>query len=82
MASTTGYVQEVKLTHQVAWIYIGNTLTNTQLFHVPFNSNTPNEAALLSSMVDTLTTCMVRGLEVEVFHGDSDSAISIVIARS
>jgi hypothetical protein len=82
MASTTGLVQKVKLTSQLAWVYIGNTPTNNELFNVPFDSGTTaNEAALLASMVDTLTSCMVRGRQVEVFHESNSSAITTIVVH-
>lgn len=81
MATTTGFVQQMKINpgFNLAWSWIGPTPTSTELLFVEFTSSTtPNEAAQLSSMIETLVSCMVSRREVIAYHDDSDAKITIV----
>ena len=87
MASTTGLVQKIKLSYDftVAWVFIGPTATNTQLFSLQFNKNnignfvnTEREAAFLKLMVEQLVSGMLAQRQVTVYHAENDSAITAV----
>jgi len=87
MASTTGLVQNIKLSYNftVAWVSIGPTATNTQLFSLQFSRdnigsfvNNQREAAFLKLMVEQLVSGMLAQREVTVYHEDGESAITAV----
>ncbi len=87
MASTTDLVQKIKLDHgfAVAWVFMGPTTTNTQLFYVPFFidsigffKNNEREAAFSNLMVEQLASSMLDQREVTVYHAKGDSSISVV----
>lgn len=78
MATTVGFVQRLLVQQpSLACALVGPTPTSTAAFFVQGNAGeAPEILAWKASLVDGLTTAMATRQQVQVAHGDSDSAIT------
>jgi hypothetical protein len=85
MAQTVGPIQRLKVTSPpiLAWVYVGPTATNTELFAVvePNNSG-PEDAAAYASMVDALSAAFVTRRDVIITHDPNQALISFIEFRA
>jgi hypothetical protein len=81
MAVTRGFVQRLKVTDTSipAWVYIGPSPADTELFIVQFRAGiSSGEIAAGGAMIDALGAALTSGREVQVTHPDGSADITSV----
>jgi hypothetical protein len=81
MAIARGFVQRLKVTDSSipAWVYVGPTPANTELFIVQFRPGiSSGEIAAGAAMIDALGAALTSGREVQITHPDGLADITSV----
>jgi hypothetical protein len=85
MAQTIGPVQRLKVTPPpiLAWVYVGPTPANTEVFAIVEPANVPpEEAQAYASMVDALSSAFAARRDVIINHDTNQALILSVELRA